>query len=111
MKKQAMEWNKKIKDQLQDIEVAPPDECWNNIAAEMKKSKVTSLQSPYAKSITWLKYGAAAAVAGIFMFSVINEPFRNAMQDAMFGKGTKASVIDSTPSPITDSIALKDSAH
>jgi hypothetical protein len=45
------------------------------------------------------------------MFTFINEPFRNALQNAVLGPGTKAAIIDSTPANRTDSITLKDTAR
>jgi len=106
-----MEWNEKIKDHLQQLEVAPPDDCWENVSAELHKGKVVQLSSPYAKAITWLKYSTAAVVIGLTMFTFINEPFRNALQNAVLGPGTKAAIIDSTSANRTDSITLKDTAR
>lgn len=104
-----MEWNKKVKDQLQQLEVAPPDECWNNIQASIQKGKITPLKSPYAKGISWLKYSAAAVTTGLIMFTLINQPFRNALQNAVMGPGTKAAIVDTTPVNHLDSIAPNDS--
>jgi hypothetical protein len=106
-----MDWNKKVKDQLQQLEVAPPDECWNNIQTELQKGKIIPLSSPYAKGISWLKYSAAAVVTGLIMFTLINQPFRNALQNAVMGPGTKAAILDSTPTNQIDSIALNDSTR
>ena len=106
-----MEWNNKVKDQLQQLEVAPPDECWSNIQSELQKGKIIPLSSPYAKAISWLKYSAAAVVTGLIMFTFINQPFRNALQNAVMGPGTKASIVDSTPANKIDSIATNDSTR
>lgn len=106
-----MEWNKKIKDHLQQLEVAPPDDCWENISAELQNAKIVPLSSPYAKAISWLKYSAAAVVVGLTMLTVINAPFRNALQNAVLGQGTKAAIIDTTSANRTDSINLNDTAR
>lgn len=106
-----MEWNKKIKDHLQQLEVAPPDDCWENVFAELHKTKVVPMSSSYSRAITWLKYSVAAAAVGVTIFTLINEPFRNALQNAVLGPGTKAAIIDSTPANRTDSTTLKDTAR
>jgi hypothetical protein len=104
-----MEWNKKVRDHLQQLEVTPPEECWNSIQNELDKGKLIPLSSPYAKAITWLKYSAAAVVIGFTMYTIIDEPFRNNLQNAVMGPGTKAAVIDSTPANQIDSIPPNDS--
>ena len=104
-----MEWNKKIKDQLQQLEVAPPDDCWNNINHELQKSKIIPLVSPYAKAISWIKYSAAAAVVGLIVITTVNESFRHSMQHAIMGPSLKAAVIDSTPIADKDSLTITDS--
>ncbi|MEN9952514.1 MAG: hypothetical protein RLZZ520_782 [Bacteroidota bacterium] len=106
-----MEWNKKIKDHLQQLEVAPPEDCWENVSAELQQAKVIPMSSSYSRAITWLKYSAAAVVIGLSVFTFINEPFRNALQNAVLGPGTKAAIIDSTPANRTDSITLNDTAR
>jgi hypothetical protein len=106
-----MEWNNKVKDQLQQLEVAPPDECWSNIQSELQKGKIIPLSSPYAKAISWLKYSAAAVVTGLIMFTFINQPFRNALQNAVMGPVTKAAIVDTTPANKIDSIATNDSTR
>ncbi|MEY3178818.1 MAG: hypothetical protein RJB42_1059 [Bacteroidota bacterium] len=92
-----MEWNKKVKDRLQQLEVAPPDECWSNIQSELQKGKTIPLSSPNAKAISWLKYSAAAVVTGLIMFTFINQSFRNNLQNAVMGPATKAEIVDTTP--------------
>jgi hypothetical protein len=104
-----MEWNKKVRDHLQQLEVTPPKDSWNSIQNELDKGKLNPLSSPYAKAITWLKYSAAAVVIGFTMFTFIDEPFRNNLQNAVMGPGTKAAVIDSTPANQIDSIPSNDS--
>lgn len=104
-----MEWNKKVKDHLQQLEVAPPEECWSNIQSELQNVKIIPLTSPYAKAITWLKYSAAAIVTGLIMFTFINQSFRNNLQNAVMGPGTKAAIIDTTQANKIDSIATNDS--
>jgi hypothetical protein len=106
-----MEWNKKVKDHLQQLEVAPPDECWSNIQSELQKGKIIPLSSPYAKAISWLKYSAAAVVTGLIMFTFINQSFRNNLQNAVMGPGTKAAIVDTTPVNKVDSIATNDSTR
>lgn len=103
-----MEWNRKVKDQLQHLEIAPPDECWNSIETQLDKGRIIPLSSPYRKAITWLKYSAAAVVVGLSMFTIINDPFRNALQNAVMGPGTKATIMDSTTANQIDSIPLND---
>jgi hypothetical protein len=109
MKKTNMEWNNKIKERLQHMEVAPPDEYWKEIEHTLKKGKITPMISPYAKAVSWLKYSAAAVVAGIGLLTIINEPFRDALQNAVVGPGLKTAVIDSTPALQKDSTAQVDS--
>jgi hypothetical protein len=104
-----MEWNKKVRDNLQQMEVTPPEECWNNIQNELEKGKLIPLSSPYAKAITWLKYSAAAVFIGFTMYTIIDEPFRNTLQNAVMGPGTKAAIIDSTPANQIDSVHSNDS--
>lgn len=111
MKKLTMEWNKKIKDQLLDFEVAPPDDCWKAIHRELQNEKSIPIVSPYAKALLWIKYSAAAVVVGLILITAINEPFRNSMQQAIMGPSIKAAAIDSTPILRKDSISSTDSIH
>ena len=111
MKKIDMEWNKKIKDQLQDLEVAPPEDCWNTINHELQQGKIIPLVSPYAKAATWIKYSAAAVVAGLLLLTAVNEPFRNSMQHAIMGPSLKASAIDTTPVVSKDTTNITDTTH
>lgn len=111
MKKINMEWNNAIKERLQNIEVSPPDECWEEIEQAIKKGKIVAIKSPFSKAITWLKYSAAAAVVGIGFLTLVNEPFRDALQNAVMGPGIKTAVIDSTPPVQIDSIAQADTIH
>jgi hypothetical protein len=106
-----MDWNKKVRDDLQQLEVAPPEECWNNIQSALQKGKIIPLKSPYAKAISMIKYSAAAVVTGLVMFTFINQPFRNALQNAVMGPGTKAAIVDTTLANQLDSIALNDSTR
>lgn len=106
-----MEWNKKFKDHLQEHEVSPPDECWSSIQTKLQQEKIFPIASPFAKAISWLKYSAAALVTGITLFTFINNPFRNALQNAVMGSGTKAAVVDSTVANQIDSTFRKDSSR
>ena len=106
-----MEWNNKVKNRLQHFEVAPPEECWRSIQSELQKGKIIPLSSPYAKRISWLKYTAAAVVTGLIMFTFINQPFRNTLQNAVMGPGTKAAIIDSTQVNQIDTIPSNDSTR
>jgi hypothetical protein len=45
------------------------------------------------------------------MFTFINQPFRNALQNAVMGPGTKAAIVDTTPANKIDSIATNDSTR
>ncbi|MFZ9589200.1 MAG: hypothetical protein ACO28V_05675 [Chitinophagaceae bacterium] len=106
-----MEWNNKVKNRLQHFEVAPPEECWRSIQSELQKGKIIPLSSPYAKGISWLKYTAAAVVTGLIIFTFINQSFRNNLQNAVMGSGTKAAIVDTTPANKIDSIATNDSTR
>lgn len=111
MKKINMEWNNNIKERLQQLEVSPPDECWKEIEQELKKGKIVPITSAYSKAITWLKYSAAAVVIGTGILTFVNEPFRNALENAIMGPGIKAAVIDSTPALQADSTAKVDTTR
>lgn len=106
-----MEWNEKIKDQLQDLEVAPPEDSWNTINDELEKGKTLPMISPYAKAISWIKYSAAAAIAGIILITAFNEPFRNSIQQAIMGPSLKASIIDTLPKVTNDTTNIIDSTR
>lgn len=103
-----MEWNNKIKDQLQDLEVTPPDDCWNVINHNLQKEKTIPLVSPYAKVVSWIKYSAAAVIAGIILITAFNAPFRNSIQKAIMGPSLKASIVDTTPKVTKDTINFTD---
>ncbi|MEN9371938.1 MAG: hypothetical protein RLZZ64_1013, partial [Bacteroidota bacterium] len=95
----------------QQLEVAPPDECWSNIQSELQKGKTIPLSRPNAKAISWLKYSAAAVVTGLIMFTFINQSFRNNLQNAVMGPGTKAAIVDTTPTNKIYSFVTNDSTR
>ena len=106
-----MEWNKKIKDGLEDFAFPPPEQSWDAISKELKKvqGNTIPMRSNYATAVSWIRYAAAAIVIGVIALASFNEPFRNSLNDALRGPGTKAAVVESKLSLSTDSLALKDS--
>jgi hypothetical protein len=105
-----MEWNKKIKDQLQDLEVAPPEDCWETIAEKLnnKQDKVVPIRSNYAKASTWIKYAFEVAAVAIISLSLFSPSFRDSLKNAVNGPGIKAAIIDSPKIPAKDTIDTRD---
>ena len=106
-----MEWNKKIKDGLEDFEVPPPEQSWDAISKELKKNKENSIttRSNYSTAVKWIRYAAAAIVMGVIALASFNEPFLDSLNDALKGPGAKAAVVESKLSLSTDSLTVKDS--
>jgi hypothetical protein len=106
-----MEWNKKIKEGLQDFEVSPPKQSWDAISKELKRNQGNTIQigPNYATAASWIRYTAAAIVIGVIMLASFNGPFQNSIKDALQGPGSKATVVESKPSISNDSLTMKDS--
>jgi len=106
-----MEWNKKIKEGLQNFEVTPPEQSWDEISKELNKNQANTIpiRSNYATAVSWIRYAAAAIVIGFIAMVSFNEPFQNSIKDALQGPGTKATVVESTLSLSNDSLTMKDS--
>ena len=106
-----MEWNKKIKEGLQDFEAAAPEQSWDAISKELNKNQAntTPIRSNYATAVSWIRYAAAAIVIGFIAMVSFNEPFQNSIKDALQGPGTKATVVESSLSLPNDSLTMKDS--
>lgn len=111
MKKINMEWNKKIKEQLQDFEQSPPETSWESISQRINadQAKVVPIRSNYAKASTWIKYAFEAAAVIVISLSLFSPSFRDSLKNAVNGPGIKAAVIDSPMVSTKDSIAIRDS--
>ena len=107
-----MEWNKKIKEGLQDFEAAAPEQSWDAISKELNKNQANTIpiRSNYATAVSWIRYAAAAIVIGIIVMVSFNEPFQNSIKDALQGPGTKSAVVESKLSISNDSLPVKDSS-
>lgn len=111
MKKTNMEWNNKIKEQLQDFEQRPPENTWETIEQKLNadQAKVVPIRSKYAKASTWIKYAFEAAAVAVISLSLFSPSFRDSLKNAVNGPGIKAAVIDSPKVSSKDSIAILDS--
>lgn len=111
MKKITMEWNKKIKERLQDFEQSPPETTWETIEQKINtdQPKVVPIHSNYAKARTWIKYAFEAAAVAIISLSLFSPSFRDALKNAATGPGIKAAVIDSPKISNKDTTAILDS--
>ena len=105
-----MEWNKKIKDQLQHLEATPPDDCWETIAEKLNSEQVNVVpkRSNYAKARTWIKYAFEVAAVAIISLSLFSPSFRDSLKNAVNGTGIKAAIIDSPKVSAKDSINILD---
>lgn len=105
-----MEWNKKIKNQLQDLEVVPPEDCWETISRKLttEEVKVVPIRSNYAKARTWIKYAFEAAAVVIISLSLFSPSFRDSLKNAVNGPGSKAAIIDSPHVTAKDTVTISD---
>ncbi|MEY4628715.1 MAG: hypothetical protein RLZZ595_1041 [Bacteroidota bacterium] len=111
MKKTNMEWNNKIKEQLQEFEQSPPETTWETLAQKLndQPAKIVPIRSDYAKASTWIKYAFEAAAVIIISLSLFSPSFRDSIKNAVNGPGIKAAVIDSPKVSSKDSISIIDS--
>lgn len=110
MKKTNMEWNKKIKEQLDDFEQSPPETTWEFLAQKLNHQpvKIVPIRSNYAKASTWIKYAFEAAAVAIISLSLFSPSFRDSIKNAVNGPGIKAAVIDSPKVSPKDSVTIRD---
>ena len=106
-----MEWNNKIKEQLQDFEQSPPETTWESLEQKLNvdEATVVPIRSNYAKASTWIKYAFEAAAVIIISLSLFSPSFRDSIKNAVNGPGIKAAVIDSPKISSKDSISIIDS--
>ena len=98
-------------ERLYNIEVTPPDSCWERISEKLPNTNTFSNNnSTIGSSVQqWIKYAAIFTGIIILTATAINKDFRNNIIDAMQGSQIKAALPDS-PYYFNKSSVSKDSA-